>query len=146
MSAWPSITGCVRSANKLLRYRLFALVAVVMRHIGGNYHRNLYQACHPALATPWGLVNHLAQSMLGDSVGIGLAALKHMVYNPHGALVMAVKQTFADKIAVLSVSIDCTVVHIQDYTLGITYRDSTVDIPGKIGDKFSIIFHSLCLK
>lgn len=112
MSAWPNITGCVRSANKLLRCRLFALVAVVMRHVGRNYHRNLYQTCHQALPAPWSLVNHFALSMLGDSVGIRLAALKHMVYNPHGTLVMAVKQTFADKIAVLAVSIDGSVVHI----------------------------------
>ena len=64
-------------------------VAVVVRHLVGDNHRDFYHAGDFSVDAPGRLINHLALSVLGDGVGVDSVAFHHVANHRLGALVMA---------------------------------------------------------
>ena len=71
-----------------------------MRHLGGYFHRNLHQTAYLVPGPPSRLIDHLADSLFLDGVGVRTALGRQAADDFARPLAVAVEEVFADHVAV----------------------------------------------
>ena len=75
-------------------------VADVVRHLGGNLHRDFCQSAHDAVHAPGCLVDHFADAVFLDRIDIRAPVGEQAADDFARPLAVAVEEVFADHVAV----------------------------------------------
>lgn len=108
----------------------YLLSPYVVRHFGGNRHRQFDDTAYGAvLAAPGCLVDHFADPFFLDGVGIRVAFFEDAGDDPLRALVVAGYHAFA---AIVSVDGDGLLVLVNYHAFGVAYRYGAVRVVGPV--------------
>ncbi len=78
----------------------------------------------------WRLIYYFVLPVFRNRVGIALAGGKHVTYHPCRFRLMAIEKIFANQRAMRSESLTRALVHINDDSVAVTYRDCAIGLLG----------------